>query len=45
MYFVRVPTPSTEEVGVLVAKIARKSERWLGKQGYESNEDGEYGGM
>jgi hypothetical protein len=39
MHFVRVPTPSTEEVGFLVAKIARKSERWLGKQGYESNED------
>ena len=39
MHFVRVPTPSTEEVGFLAAKIARKSERWLSKQGYESNED------
>ena len=29
----------TEEVGVLVARIARKSERWLGRHGYESNED------
>ena len=39
MHFVRVPAPSTEDVGVLVAKIARKSERWLSKQGYETNED------
>ena len=26
-------------MGVLVEKIARKSERWLRKQGYETNED------
>ena len=39
LYFVRVPAPSTEEVGLLVEKIARKSERWLAKQGYETNED------
>ena len=39
LHFVRVPAPTTEEVGVLVAKIARKSERWLSKQGYETNED------
>ena len=39
LHFVRVPAPSTEKVGVLVAKIARKSERWLSKQGYETNED------
>ena len=39
MHFVRVLTPTTAEVGVLVAKIARKSERWLAKQGYEANED------
>ena len=25
-------------IRVLVAKIERKSERWFGKQGYESNE-------
>ena len=29
LHFVRVPALSTEKVGVLVAKIARKSERWL----------------
>lgn len=39
LHFVRVSAPSTEEVRVLVAKIARKSERWLSKQGYETNED------
>ena len=39
LHFVRVPAPSTEKVGVWVAKIARKSERWLSKQGYETNED------
>lgn len=39
LHFVRVPAPSTEEVGVLVEKIARRAERWLAKQGYETNED------
>ena len=39
LHFVRVPAPSTEEVGLLVEKIARKSERWLVKKGYETNED------
>ena len=39
LHFVRVPAPSTEEVGMLVEKIARKSERWLAKRGYETSED------
>jgi len=39
LHFVRVPTPRTEEVEQLVMKIARKAERWLSKQGYESSED------
>ena len=37
--FVRVQTASTEEVGVLVSKIGRKSERWLARKGYDTNED------
>ena len=36
LHFIRVPAPSTEEVGLLVEKIARKSEWWLAKQGYET---------
>ena len=39
LHFVRVPPPSTEEVGLLVEKIARRAERWLAKRGYETNED------
>lgn len=39
VHVVRVPTPSTEKIGVLVAKIARKSSRWLARQGYETRED------
>ena len=39
LHFVRVPAPSTEEVGLLVEKIARRAERRLRKQGYETSED------
>ena len=39
LHFVRVPAPSTEEIGLLVEKIARKSEIWLRKQGNEASED------